>query len=564
MKRLVGLSLLCLFLVSVAGAASAWEFKMRGAFTWEYDYASQYSSAGFFGPHDFDGSPGGTSQRLNFWPGFQFGNRTVSGHDASYNSQYADLYPTVRLNKAVTMSGCYHIGAWGMDGDAVGDPGRPLPFLMQSEYYNYRLGGVQQSFSPGYWYWFRLRAKLPWGTLTVGKRPSRFGLGMLWNGDELASSESVVLGVNYGPMRFGLSFYPSRSDNEYYNFFDNSAIRGPQIAAAVHYISGSFMMGTQHTWVKRHRGAEGTIGARGTTRDREDWYWGVYAKYFTGRFFFNTEYDQFNRRDLFLGVGPGTRAYFDNEFESFVVESGLVFGPAKLSLLWARVTGIDRRPGYGRGGTAGIFKNNILPSGNLGNSLMFQPYSYLMVYSYGLGLGPGANAGRGIPGDPTNFNARTRNGQVMSASVWGARLDYAVACNLNVYGSFFYAIRPEKGYGWGFLSPTPAPAGVATAGTIRYRLGGAAGAAAARLAPAIPDDYLGWEADIGVDWQLLENYRIAVIIAYWQPGDWFKFACVDTANPGWTAPGPGNLWGINPDRGIDPVCGFNFVLKGEF
>jgi hypothetical protein len=465
---------------------------------------------------------------------------------------------TIKINKALKIQGNYYIGSWyapvAPDGGGVGTGN-----LVASEYFNYTVGGVQHSFSPGYWNWLLVRASLPWGNLAYGKRPSRFGCGMLWSGDQHASSESTVLGVNYGPFRFGLSFYPSRVGDAGYNYFDKTGLRELNFAHAVHYISGDLMMGYQMTHVQRHRGAElgspspfpgqyGTARNTGSSRDLEDIYYGLYLKYFNGRFFFNTEYDAYSRRIITLRAPLAAgRRYNDFEFQDWMIETGFLFGPAKLSLIYSRVTGIDRRGT--RSGNNSIFKNNTLPTGNLANTLVFQPYSYLMVYMYGLGLGPSGTTGQGqVP--------NTGYGQVMGASVYGARLDYAVACNLNVYGTFFYAVRPEKGYGWGFLTPNPGN------GTTRRQVGGQSG-----TSPAIPDDYLGWEVDLGVDWQLLEGYLLSMRFARWEVGDWFKYACVDKSNPAWATgalQNAGNLWGCNPERAIDPVYAFNLTLNAEF
>ena len=61
------------------------------------------------------------------------------------------------------------------------------------------------------------------------------------------------------------------------------------------------------------------------------------------------------------------------------------------------------------------------------------------------------------------MNADTLNGTAEDASIWAARLDYAVASNLNIYGSFFWADRTSKsGYGWGFIRPDTAHPGMVT------------------------------------------------------------------------------------------------------
>ena len=68
-------------------------------------------------------------------------------------------------------------------------------------------------------------------------------------------------------------------------------------------------------------------------------------------------------------------------------------------------------------------------------------------------------------------------------------------------------------------------------------------------------------------WKLVEldaqNWTIEARVAYWRPGRWFKHACIDRSVPGWEIPGPGNNWGVNPNREIDPVLGFEVRLGGS-
>ncbi len=87
------------------------------------------------------------------------------------------------------------------------------------------------------------------------------------------------------------------------------------------------------------------------------------------------------------------------------------------------------------------------------------------------------------------MNADTTNGTAEDASIWAARVDYAVASNLNVYGSFMWADRSNKsGYGWGFIRPYTGPyAGEfqAPLGMVRWN--------DRNNAPSIPDPNLGYE-----------------------------------------------------------------------
>jgi hypothetical protein len=181
-----------------------------------------------------------------------------------------------------------------------------------------------------------------------------------------------------------------------------------------------------------------------------------------------------------------------------------------------------------------------------------------MGYQYGAGL------------NAVNWNGE---GYMTDASSWGARLDYAVAANLNVYGTFFYATRVSKGWGWASLVPS-FQNNVTLLGTNNFN---ATQNLLINGAPSIPDDSLGWEITAGVDWNLLEALTLKARAAYWEPGTWFKYACVDktlvTFNTAtFTVPSPqqsdgaaiGSSWGVNPNRSIDPIWGFQSYLIYDF
>ena len=81
----------------------------------------------------------------------------------------------------------------------------------------------------------------------------------------------------------------------------------------------------------------------------------------------------------------------------------------------------------------------------------------------------------------------------------------------------------------------------------------------------IPNDDLGVELYAGFDWELLDGFRFRMDLAYWQPGEWFKHACVSALAPdgstnsaldlltGYSI-GPSGVY--NPYRDIDPVLAF--------
>jgi hypothetical protein len=83
-------------------------------------------------------------------------------------------------------------------------------------------------------------------------------------------------------------------------------------------------------------------------------------------------------------------------------------------------------------------------------------------------------------------------------------------------------------------------------------------------APSIPDNDLGWEIMGGVVWKLLEGWAVSARISYWKPGKWFNYACVDRAVANWDIPTAANLWGINPNRTIDPVVGLELFVGTSY
>ncbi len=176
---------------------------------------------------------------------------------------------------------------------------------------------------------------------------------------------------------------------------------------------------------------------------------------------------------------------------------------------------------------------------------MVRPYAFMFTYNYGSGLN-----GYNLSG----------NGFIRDATFLAARLDYAVAANLNVFGSFAWAERTSNGYSWGCLGPNagagnfPAPLD----GNIDFTLNRYA------ASPNIPDRSLGYEIDAGFDWRLLEGFNAGMILAYWQPGKWFSYACVDRSVPGWNTGTAGNFFGTRPGRSIDPIIGGQFTLTFSF
>jgi hypothetical protein len=149
------------------------------------------------------------------------------------------------------------------------------------------------------------------------------------------------------------------------------------------------------------------------------------------------------------------------------------------------------------------------------------------------------------------------------ASVLAFRLDYAVAANLNMFASLFYADRLSHAWQWGFIFPNPDNNGAVT--FQNFKQGTSADQEFQTPVPTIPDTNLGWEITVGGKWELLEGFTFDATVAYWWPGRWFNYACVDRQVQNWWAnPSPANNWGIDPHRTIDPIMGMEIKAVTRF
>ncbi len=586
------ITLIGLGIFTTVGKSLAWEFSMDGQFNWEYDLRGQTGSNGFFGPYDVDAGSGatytpgtvtpvlvpGSSQApaimnsvvqnaitpgaataygagyfapLNFWMGFNLpgndqnlttsGSSFTSGSNGSWNTVYMDTLMDLHFNKAVRVRGRYHIGQWQTPGIST-SPGETVA----SQYLMYHANGIQRSISPGYWNTLWIAVQLPWGHLSLGKKPMVLGTGLGFNGEENRTFEHIMLRTSYGPIKMMVAYapyQPGMTNSAYYNQdFDQNNNRIWNNMDGLLYQSGPIDAGivwAQYGW---HTGGEGILNSPGVRNNNPygDFAGNLgcaYLKYNNGRFFFNSEADWFYlNAKMHKRSYPGLPPY--RQHWRWAVLGGAIGGPAKISLLYAWLAGPDRRGGNQIDQT-GLQTDVGIRSNQFSNTGFFRPYSYLMVYAYGLG---------------THMNADTLNGTAEDASIYAARLDYAAAANLNIYGSFFWADRTSKsGYGWGFIRPDTAHPGMVT---WVDRVG----------APNIPDPNLGYEIGAGLDWKLLEGFTMTLTTSYWKPGKWFSYACVDKSLLNWNPPaGAGNFgWGVLPSRSIDPVLGTELKLIGVF
>jgi hypothetical protein len=567
-RRRIGRQLALIFSLALTlplfvSQAEAWEFQMEGGYSWNYYAAHQLGKNGFFGPYDVDAAGAGLGQ-LNFWAGENKWPGCFAGANTNLNTQYMEIESEIRINKAVRLRGNYYLG------DTTTNPTAPA-----GEYQNSTAPGALNPIWLGTWTKFWGSAQTPWGILVAGKRPFAFGIGTIFNGEDCTTSESLGLVVPYGPMRYGIVFYPSRNlasfDPVQTGPEDGNNQRSPHLGGFVTYSAGPIQVGYLQEIAKWYQGPESQSPQNADFIPRDFFLTdGVaFVKYDNGRLFFNAEYSFFkstvrhqpslsgldqNGGPPSVGGVAGAGSVFQTTYtdcDRVAVECGLYAGPAKATLFWAWMSGPDRRHGVliDRQGHALWLapRNGPLGSGvdeasllnlhpNASNAGIFVPYSYLLIFNYGTG------------GNYFNIQG---DGQVNDANIYAARLDYAVAANLNVWSSFLWADRVSHGYGWGFIAP------------------GAGGAAYTRLgnyttpAPAIPDSNLGWECNVGMAWGLLEGLVFSGRFAYWQPGNWFKYACVSRTDAVWNAP-VAPTWGVDPDRTIDPVIALEMALGFEF
>lgn len=525
-----------------ATSAQAWDFSLSGDYTWTYETYAQLGSKGFFGQYDVDRStPAGDLASFNGWFGPALG--LVSGSKATQTEMSIGLYPHIRINPATGVTGKYRIASWK---DVTGG--------------SYLIGtapGINVPVSEGQWALWWFYARTPWCNAFYGKRPFDVGCGLQFDGTGNRTQEALVLTTDYGPFRLGLGVFPWKDVSPDYpgvtrawNIADDSRSVSRHLMGFFSFFYGpvEFGFGTIHA--SFGQGPESQITAtlrnsfpRTDTDLLEGW---AYVKYNDGRIFCSFESDCYYRNDRYQRSQDGTfhgnpenadgngSVFAPKYVESwrYMVESGFLVGPAKLTFFYSFLPGPDRRHGVL------IDRQPYVLQPEQGNTLLFAPYSILLAGMYAAGI------------NAVDYN---RGYYFSDASVFALKIDFAIAANLNVAGSVLYADRVSHGYGWGFISPT-ANGGVqyVRRGTFRAPV------------PAIPESSLGWEAGLGISWAMLDNWNLYARGACWQPGRWFGYACVDRSVAGWSEPKTSNSWGVIAGRQVDPVLGLQILLTTFF
>jgi len=563
---LAALSLLvCLQLL--ASPAFGWELELAGRFYWLYESYAQRGDRGFFGPYNVDLGSIPSAANLNFWNGGEFDTNITTGSYAGWSYYCVEFEPVLRVNEAIRFKGKYRMGSYGNPAN--------------SYYYTQDAPGVNNAFSEGQWTMFWVTANTPWGIFGIGKRPWQYGTALQYDGADALTTESMLLVVPLGPLDIGFGVYPYRfagssgitdlAGNGYYGdpfdigrdvpiaqYFsraDRNGTLSSDLLAFVNYHGSHIQAGILGAYGSYHIGPEATLQTGGTNQgaalDSEYFHGTAYAKFTNGKFFVNAEAAWLYWTDRYSVTG-GPALFLPNpryvEQWRYAVQAGMLAGPAKLSVLAAMTPGPDRRNGRMIGKQSAAFVRHPTFDTHLGNYDLFHPFSYIFSYNYGSGL---------------NAYNLSLNGYVRDAFVLATRLDYALASNLNVFASFFHAERASHGYGWSCLGPNCfSYNGVAPDGNVSFNFNGHP--RAVTPAPNIPDTGLGYEIGVGFDWKLLEGWTAGVVLAYWKPGRWFSYACLDRSVPNYDAPSPANFFGTRPGRTIDPVMGGEFSLTFDF
>ncbi len=564
----------CLFVLivflSFSSPVSAWEFQMEGQVNWYSVRFSQLGHNGFFGPYNIDRGAGTTTGNLNFWEGEGILDKDLaSSADAGWSALWVKLWPTIKINEAIRVQAQYRIGMYG---DPTGD----------NDYWTQGALGAETAISEGKWTLFWVTAQTPWGAIGVGKRRWLFGTGLQYDGSDNASTESITLVAPYGPLKIGFGFHPWRFAGsspqpstppqppapgvfgtpispgfqdpydlggfQHFNRSDFSGDFSRDLLGFVTYSAGNLQAGALGVYGSFFIGPEALLGPNQFgSQGTEICHGSFFTKYTGGRFFLNAEAAWLYYADRFRGQRAqllGTDAR-DIEQWRFMTEFGVLTGPAKMSLLYAWQPGPDRRNGTLIGKQPAAFIWHPTYDRFLSNFSVFRPYAYMFSYVYGSGLGA--------------YNL-TVDGYVRDASALAARLDYAVAANLNLFGTAFWAERTSHGYPWGFIGPNDAAFNaVPVNGNVGPRnFRGAAGS------PNIPDRSLGYEFDAGFEWKLLEGWSLSGTFCYWQPGKWFSYACIDRSVPSWNIQTSANSFGTRPGKLIDPVVGCEISMAYRF
>jgi hypothetical protein len=443
---------------------------------------------------------------------------------------------------------------------------------------------------------FKFSVFVPWGYLSFGTK--NFPLG---TGATLARNtreEAIYLAIPYGPLLLRAYVFPSEppriagysgdagpaadlsetigleNASGWGTSPDGELVSRRYLGGVLQYLSGETELGIGAFDRKQHvpRGYLSRFRYNSTsgqwedqpryTVDRETVLALAWVKFNNGRFFFNaeaaladadTDISSLNRDNFVTDQSPK----YETLSNHFFAELGIYAGSSKLSLMYAQSSGrVLANRLYS--GTYPFNWNQTTPNPTKWYTIFqinyqaLEPYNLLIFNTYGGGNGVVNADGTGEMGD---------------ARAFAARLDYAVAANLNVFGSIMYAKRLERhGYYAGTYGTRDSlletgttgnlfPNGIsATRSAVEWKLANLGSASN----PWINDDFLGWEADAGFAWKLLEGLTWEATYAYWKVGPWFDYAYKAFDGGGTGSLGNDLMIGRSPIHAISTSMKVNF------
>lgn len=436
------------------------------------------------------------------------GGFSTWGCDALYSDSRLTMEPEIRVNPAIRVHGVYTVGGMrhkyfqnyiGGFGLGIGTPPLERYYMSQTSMNAYDTAAL------GSWEQFRATIQLPFGIWSIGVKDFPFGTGasLAYN----TRAEAFLTVVPYGPFRIlhGIWLARGRLGNQESWYTNPDRDTRPSLfqLALFTYDAGTVNVGGGAIFRNTHLNRSeslATLGANGA--DIQDSIYVAFAKYNDGRIFAAAEYAWITGDIYRLGVHP----LFIEGYHWFS-EVGGVAGPVKLRAMYALASGL-------------VLNNNNVTKSYRPWAINYQalkPYQFLMFETYAGGNNGGWNAT-----DVTFVS--DDHGMMTDAYAFAARLDYAVAANVNVWGSYLWAHRLERAGFYAGGTASSGAVGSTTAGEAQAWKALNTGGVAGGLNPYVDDGYLGWEADAGVDWKLLEGLNMHVMYAYWQPGDWFTQA----------------------------------------
>ncbi|MBI5571564.1 MAG: hypothetical protein HY914_16600 [Desulfomonile tiedjei] len=525
--------------------AFGWELSLKGETEWRYRFWQRTGDTDIFGQMNSSivnlginhlrtyPTPGGSNNRVA--PGFGvLAGENCYGAEMTATDMKMGLYPTFKLNPAISISAGVNLTSLGIwsDGQPYYNPivgvaggGGGTVAVSQRGWVNslyVPIGDPQVATNVPNTFvtmqWLKIGMTTPILDFSIGYKQTKFGIG-LWKHECMSPSTSFGVTAKCGPFLIEFAPYFSRNLSDWRVVTqrnEGAASQQRQMDRRNYFLAyaGGFVYNNGPLQLAFYsdsyrepsaprvngRGLALTIG--NPSQDVLRYRLAFAAKYNNGRFFFNGEVDHFNRWRSGRGSQSGApgvvgtvNAGADDASWLYGTEFGALAGPSKFTFSYARATGDDPS-------TRKTNEDQMIAE-TIATGCFLKPWGYLMYYLYGTGDGFNA-AGEG---NPTNFHHA------------GARLDYAVAANLNFFSVYSRAWRDQPN---------------------AYTLGGdyAVGARPwtnadqlAALRPAVPDSArdIGWEVNVGADWKILENCTWSTTIAWWKPGNWWAYAYPNTA-----------------------------------